>query len=221
MNLKNTFLNKNNLMVIGVILLLANLIFQIFSTFIVFSTLNPGKIFEQLNTVQKVNNATKKIPNPPASLPSSIGTVGDKVTLASADEIRKGNAIDAEVYKDAKDGDLVMSYNNRLVILRDSESKPIYDGETPAQKLANSNNNLVNKLIEQAKKSGLFTENPKLQPVTAVVQNPDEVKKTNSFYKDVLQNDVIAEFKDSGQVLIYRPSEDRVIATGKLETTIK
>lgn len=208
------------LMPVSVVLLSLILILQV----MLYITVNPAVLANQVSSVARYNDAVKKVPNAPLSLPVSMGVVGDKVTLASADEIRKANAIDAEVYKDAKDGDAVLNYVTRLVIIRQSEAKPIYDGDSSAQKLTAANNTLVSSITKLAKESSLISEDlAKTTPVTGAVANADELKKINPLYANIANNDIIAEYKNGGTgvMVVYRPTENKIITSGKIETTVK
>jgi hypothetical protein len=183
--------------------------------------LNPINLANSFVGVQRQNKAIAGVSNAPITAPKSISVVGDNVILKSADELRKGNAIEAEVYKEAKDGDVVLDYNTRVIIYRESENKVIYDGPSPYQKLTDANSTLINSIIKVIKEKGLIKDNPTQNPATAVVQNESEVKKTNVFYKDVMNNDIIAQFNDSGVIVVYRPSTGQLVSAGKIETIIK
>jgi hypothetical protein len=185
---------------------------------IVYLALNPINVFNQLQSVQNINRATKKV-SVPLEIPQT-GQIGDKKTLGTIEDLKK-NAIDGEIYKDAKDGDYVLGYTSKLVIYRPSEDKVIYDGETPAMKLKSSQDNLVNNLNKKALDGKVIKEAsiPQVQLVT----DADALKKTNEFYKDVAKDDIIATYSTpTGTVImVYRPSTDVVVKSGTIQLSIK
>jgi hypothetical protein len=184
--------------------------------------INPINVASQLNSVQKINKVTTLTEKPlPINELPQIGVVGDQKTLADADTIRKTNAIDAEVYKDAKDGDYVLGYTTRLVIFRPSDEKIIYDGQSSQQKLQAGQQALIVGIVKKVADAGLIPADYKQTPQLSVVTNPDDLKKGNEFYKDVLKDDIVATFTAPNLVAIYRPATQQIVKSGQFQISLK
>ncbi len=186
---------------------------------LLYLVLNPINLYSQLTTVQTINEITKTSQVPPNELPQ-VGIIGDKKNLQSIEELKKGNAIDAEIYKDAKDGDYVLGYTSKLIIYRSSEKKVIYEGKTPQQKVGEVQQNLISGVQKKALDAGLIKSDT-AAPQASVVTDADKVKQGNEFYKDVEANDIIANFTKPDLIVIYRPSEDKIIKSGTVSLDIK
>ena len=181
--------------------------------------LNPINLYNQLTTVQVINEITKSIQIPPNELPQ-VGIIGDKKNLQPIDELKKGNAIDAEIYKDAKNGDYVLGYTSKLIIYRSGDKKVIYEGDTPQQKVTKSQQALIALVSKKAFDSKLITDKT-AAPQASVVTDAEKIKTSNEFYKDVQNNDVIANFSNPDLIVIYRPSSDSIVRSGQVSLTIK
>jgi hypothetical protein len=201
----------------------------IFQAAILYLFLNPINLLNQLSTVQVINDVTKLVSEnkdggqvPPNELPQ-VGVIGDGKNLKNIDELKKGNAIDAEIYKDAQNGDYVVGYTSKLVIYRPSEKKVIYNGETPQQKL-NQNQQAQQQVIVTVSKAALdaklITEQTPV-PQASVVTDAEKVKAGNAFYSVVQNNDIIATYSNPDLIVIYRPSEQKIVKSGKIEIAIK
>jgi hypothetical protein len=208
---------------------LAIVLILIFQGAILFLFLNPINLLNQLSTVQVINEVTKLVSEnkdggqiPPNELPQ-VGVIGDGKNLKNIDELKKGNAIDAEIYKDAQNGDYVVGYTSKLVIYRPSEKKVIYNGETPQQKL-NQNQQAQQQVIVTVSKAALdaklITEQTPV-PQASVVTDAEKVKSGNAFYSAVQNNDIIATYSNPDLIVIYRPSEQKIVKSGKIEIAIK
>lgn len=208
---------------------LAIVLILIFQAAILYLFLNPINLLNQLSTVQVINDVTKLVSEnkdggqvPPNELPQ-VGVIGDGKNLKNIDELKKGNAIDAEIYKDAQNGDYVVGYTSKLVIYRPSEKKVIYNGETPQQKL-NQNQQAQQQVIVTVSKAALdaklITEQTPV-PQASVVTDAEKVKAGNAFYSVVQNNDIIATYSNPDLIVIYRPSEQKIVKSGKIEIAIK
>lgn len=182
--------------------------------------INPINVLNQLNSVSIINKVTATNNLPINELPQ-IGVVGDKKTLADAETIRKTNTIDAEVYKDAKDGDYVLGYTTRLVIYRPSEDKIIYDGQSSQQKLQFGQQAIISGIIKQATAANLIAKDYSGIPQISVVTSAEELRKGNDFYRDVVKDDLIATFTNPSLVVIYRPTTQQIVKSGQLQISIK
>ena len=182
--------------------------------------INPINVLNQLNSVNIINKVTAANNLPINELPQ-IGVVGDKKSLADAETIRKTNVIDAEVYKDAKDGDYVLGYTTRLVIYRPSEDKVIYDGQSSQQKLQAGQQTLITSIVKQAVAANLVPKDYAQIPQISVVTSAEDLRKGNEFYKDVIKDDLVATFTNPNLVAIYRPSTQQIIKSGQFQISIK
>jgi hypothetical protein len=69
---------------------------------------------------------------------------------------------------------------------------------------------------------GFIDQNAVETPQIAAVIDITAVKTSNpEFYKNVQKNDILATFANSSVVLLYRPSTDEIINSGKFQTLIK
>jgi hypothetical protein len=186
---------------------------------LLYLVLNPLNLYNQLTTVQTINEVTKSSQIPPNELPQ-VGIIGDKKNLQPIEELKKGNAIDADIYKDAKDGDYVLGYTSKLIVYRPGEKKIIYDGKTPQQKLAESQQAIIAGVQKKAVDAGLVKADAAL-PQASVVTDAKKVSEGNDFYKDVQANDIIANFTKPDLIVIYRPSEDKIVKSGTVSLSIK
>jgi hypothetical protein len=184
-----------------------------------FFLLNPINLYNQYSIVQRVNKAIAGVKVAPASTPTAVGIIGDNVTLKPLDEIKKNN-IDAEVYKDAKDGDMVIGYNSRVVIFRESENKVVYDGESSSQKLTNAQNTLNQAIIKATKDAGLIKADPTVNPAVAIVENAIEFRKANEIFNMAENGDVMATFNENNLVVLYRPTLGKIVGSGTIKTSI-
>ena len=197
----------------------ATLLILLLQAGIFYLILNPINLYNQLTTVQVINEITKSIQIPPNELPQ-VGIIGDKKNLQPIDDLKKGNAIDAEIYKDAKNGDYVLGYTSKLIVYRSSDKKVIYEGDTPQQKVAKSQQTLIALVSKKALDGKLITDKTAI-PQASVVTDAEKVKNSNEFYKDVQNNDVIANFSNPDLIVIYRPSSDSIIRSGQVSLSIK
>jgi hypothetical protein len=202
--------------IINSVLLLAILAMQVAFLYLL---LNPVNIYNQLTSVNVINEVTKDKNLPPNELPQ-IGVVGDGKNLADIEVIKKTNAIDADVYKDAKNGDYVLGYTNKLIIYRPSEKKVIYEGPSSQQKLASSKQTLVTQVMNKVMSSNLLPKDYQGVPNISIVTSPEELKKNGDLYKDAQANDLVATFS-TGLIAIYRPSNDTIVKSGTVSTVIK
>lgn len=186
--------------------------------------INPINVVNQLGYVQKINKISSLVQTPlPINELPQIGVVGDKTTLDEIDKIKSTNQIDAEVYKDATNGDYVLGYSNagRLVIFRPNEEKIIYDGESSTKKLQAGQQTLITTVVKSATAAGLIPADYKQVPQVSVVTNADDLKKGNDFYKDVVKDDLVATFSSPNLVVIYRPSTQQIVKSGQFQISLK
>lgn len=211
------FLNKDIFRKFTSIKFLAVLI-VIFQLIILYFLINPINILNQLNSVQIINKVSKLTVVPAGELPTAIGTVGDNTLLPNAETLRKDNEIQAQVYKDVKDGDYVLVYSSKMIVFRDSENRVIYEGPTPAQILNNNQQTIVTNLIKKVKDSGIITqdndETPQLRIITTELADLQRVNP--EFYADAKENDIVAIFARENKMVLYRADTDAVVKYGDL-----
>ena len=186
---------------------------------IIYLIVNPINLYSQLSSVKIINEISDKVSVPPNELPQ-IGIIGDKKNLQDIDTLQKNNGIDAQIYKDARDGDYVVGYTSKLIIYRPDNKKIIYEGDTPQQILAKSQQTLIQLVQKKVLENKLINEKTPA-PQASVVVDPESVKKGNDFYKDVQANDVIANFTSPDLIVIYRPSDDTIVKSGVVSFSIK
>ena len=197
----------------------ATLLILLLQAGIFYLILNPINLYNQLTTVQVINEITKSIQIPPNELPQ-VGIIGDKKNLQPIDDLKKGNAIDAEIYKDAKNGDYVLGYTSKLIVYRPSDKKVIYEGDTPQQKVTKSQQTLIALVSKKALDAKLITEKSAISQ-SNVVTDAEKVKASNEFYKDLQNNDIIASFSNPDLIVIYRPSSDSIIKSGQVSISAR
>jgi hypothetical protein len=216
----NTFLSiikgLFSLNTLVVIVLILQLVFLYF-------LLNPINIFNQLNSVNIINKISqvKDIALPITELPQ-IGVIGDGVKLKNIEAIKQENQVDAEIYKNAANGDYVLGYTTKLVIYRPSNDTVVYNGPTPQMKLQETQGAIINLVVKKAKDAKIVPADYNTVPQVSIVTSPEDLKKINAdFYKDVAKDDLVASFSSPNVVMIYRPSEDKIVKSGTIQVAIK
>jgi hypothetical protein len=184
---------------------------------ILYFFINPINLYNNYVNVQIVNEVAKLVSVDPNTFPV-IALVSD------ADKLRGANAIQAQVYKDAVNGDYVIGYSSTIVIYRRSENKIIYNGDAPATILTKTQQTITTNIIARAKASGIITSDSTEQPVIQGVVDSTNITQLKAldarFYADVTAGDIIADFASNSTRIIYRPSTDTVVNKGVTKTTI-
>lgn len=185
---------------------------------ILYLFLNPINVLNQLKSVQILNEVSKLANVPPAEIPQ-MSVIGDN-NIPNAEDLKKANAITAEIYKDANDGDYILLYTNKLVVYSVKSGKIIYDGDTPNAIADAQSKLIIEKIITKAKESGIVSSDYAETPQIQVVTDAELVKQGNpTFYQDLAVNDIIATFvpvDGKSTILIYRPASDIIIRTGNI-----
>lgn len=198
------------------------LVIIVLQIIIIFILVNPINLVNQLTAVQVINKVTSKVVVPPSEVPQVIAKIGDITNLPTADELREENAIQAEIYKDAEDGDYVLLYTTKMIIYRASTDTVIYEGDTPSKVLSNAQQAILDKIVAKAKELDLIAEDSEEVPQLSVISDVTSLKQENpTFYKDAQANDVIGLFQTSSQILIYRPDTDKVVNSGAFNFAIQ
>jgi len=187
--------------------------------------LNPFNILNNLNVVNLINDVTSKATQSGNPVPSNevptIAQIGDKKYLEDIDTLKKANQINARVYEGAENGDYVLLYTSKMIIYREKSKTIIYNGETPQQLLSRSQKAVVALSVKKAKDSGLIPNENTEEPQVSVVQDPEALKKVNAFYNEVQKDDLIISFTNPSLVIVYRPSNDIIVKSGKYNLNIQ
>lgn len=189
----------------------------VFQLIILYVLINPLNIITQLNSgevISKVSELTEL----PSETPEAIGAVGDYTLLPSAETLRGGNNIDAEIYKNAVDGDFVLLYSNKMIIYRESENRVIYEGDTPTGILKTNQDKLLADLVAKVKEERIINQESNEVPQLLLIQSKLEVLKSNNpnLYADAQQGDILVIFAEANKVVLYRPEGNSIIKHGSL-----
>lgn len=142
--------------------------------------------------------------------------------ISNADNLRAENAIHSEIYKDAKNGDYVLGYQDKMVIYRRESGEIIYEGFSPGQVLRNTQSDLTAKINALVRESELVSDESDENPELSIVSEVDTFKSRNSkFYADLEQDDVIAIYSEAGVIVIYRPDSGDLVNSGTYNVNIK
>jgi len=194
----------------GIVLLLAVVVLQVI---IVILMLNPGLIISNNN--QSILDEVAQLTDINTSQTSTIAEVAD------ADQLRDENAIQAQVYKDAQNGDYVIGFEDKMVIYRRSENKIIYEGQSPGQILRTTQQDLINTISELVVEKGLIASDSEEVPQVNVVAEVDAFKAQSAeFYVNLAVGDVIAVYNDAGVIVVYRPETGVIINSGRFGVSI-
>lgn len=181
---------------------------------------NPFNVFQQLALVQVLNNVSNLASVPPTEIPV-IAVIGDNKTLPDITQLRDQNNVTKEVYKDAQNGDYVLAYSSRMIIYRRGDNTIIYNDDSPQAIFTKSQQAMTASVIKIAKDNNIVAKDSEETPLWYVVNDPTKEKaKDSTFYKNLEANDVIATFPTTSAILIYRPSNNSLINSGTIESTV-
>lgn len=163
----------------------------------------------------KVYQENKKLLEKVSQL-TAVGTDEQALilTLDNVEKVRKADPLNAEVYKDAHDGDRIIRFADRMIIYNEAENKIVYEGKTPVQLQQEKYLGELQQILGDV--SLLTTLDVQARPQLLTVTDPSILQKQNSVvYKDVQVGDKILAYTD--RVIIYRPSTKQIIFDGVLE----
>ena len=201
----------------------AILIFCVISIIIIFLN-NKYKIITRIED-SKISLADillileKKLSLPTDEMPIAA-QVGDLKNLKTIEELKQENEVDAEIYKDAQDGDYVFGYANRMIIYRYDEDKIIYDGKTARKKMEEFSEEIATEIVKKAKLEKLIPPDYTLLPYLTVVTDAEEVITNNPDYVGVIENDIFAAFSSLEFMLIYRRTNKTIVYSGKFDNSL-
>lgn len=196
-------------------------VLQILTTVLLIIIIRPSLVFEQASAVGITNKVSELVSVPPSEVPV-IARVGDGRNLTDIETLKSQNEVNAEVYKDAQNGDYVLAYTSKMIIYRAGENRIIYEGRSPQKILEDTQNSIINAVVTKAKKANLIPQDSTETPQVALVSDPNALKSGNpQFYAEAQQNDIVVTFPRSSIVILYRPSNDLIINSGSFSTVIR
>jgi hypothetical protein len=144
-----------------------------------------------------------------------IAVIGD------VEALRAANTFQAEVYKDAQNGDYVLGFSDQMIIYRRQEGKLIYVGDTPLMRLSDISEEMAAKVAAKARSVGVLSTNSTETPHLSAVSSPEQLKAEDAiFYAQVSVGDVIGVFPEAKVIVVYRPATDGIVSSGKYQTII-
>jgi hypothetical protein len=183
--------------------------------YIVYSVFNPITMWRNSSYQALVKDVSTRANVNPADL-QYIGRINEDAALKDVEEIKKESPINAEVYKDAQNGDYVLAYRTKMVIYNEDDDKVVYDGDTPAMKQAKGQEEMVKKAVESLKAKGIVASDNKDTPQVALVSDPKALA-ANNFYRDAKAGDMVLSFASTGTAVIYRAEGDVVVNVASLK----
>ncbi|MCA9386764.1 hypothetical protein KC669_01895 [Candidatus Dojkabacteria bacterium] len=164
-----------------------------------------------VNEVQKVAGVSESL------IPLDIIQLDDNIIS----DLRNGNEIQEQVYKDVQPGDYVVIYEDRMIIYRRDGKEVIYNGKSPSQIAQEGQLDVLNKVLARAKADGLIEEGNEEVPQASVVENPQElISEDPDFYNRVQQGDLVVLFPEHKLILLYNPNNDSIYNSGSVSTVI-
>lgn len=177
---------------------------------VIYLLFRPPFLTDQRENQAIINKVSDKVEVPEFERPTIA-------LIANADNLREDSPINAEVYKDAQDGDYVLGYSDKIVIYRKDGNEIIYDGPSPVAQLEQT---IIANIRQSADILGLDVD-PEEQVQISVVTDPDALRESNAeFYANADSGDIIATFPRSQYILIYRPSSGNIVNDGQLDIAI-
>jgi len=177
--------------------------------------LNPVALYQQYQNQQVINEVG-------ALTTLNTGETPVIAQVSDAEALRKENSIQAQVYKDAKNGDYVLGYTNKLIIYRKGETKLIYDGDTPSAVLTKNQELIITDISTKAKEAGLIDTDSQETPQVSVITDITKLKSENpTFYSIARNNDVVAVFSESQLIVLYNIESKSILNSGKFTTNIQ
>lgn len=164
-----------------------------------------------INTISALNIS------PENENPIAVDIIGGGGNLPSISEILSNNEVNAEIYRDARNGDYVVGYKSKLIIYRQSEDRVIYDGPSPEAILDAERRNLISAIIRASKEDGVLPQASNEQPRLLLL---DDVFLNAigpvGIYEKARENDIVATFYGTQIVVLFRPSETSIIDSRKI-----
>ncbi len=189
--------------------------------YIIFMGLNPLNFYAAYSQRKEIEMISK-LANVSALEAKSYVEIGKTQDFTDIDKIRKESTFNEAVYNDAKNGDKIIGYSDKMVIYRPSTKKLIYEGDTPGQKQQKEQLKALTEVIEQIKAAGHISKDSTETPQVAVVSDPELLAK-NPFYAKAMKGDAILSFGNEGVVILYDANKKEIknVAKVKLESAVE
>ena len=185
--------NINTLLLVGIALLVVYICYHLLNPVAMWQTSKYKSLIEDVSTRANVT-------------PAELQYIG---------RIKEESPINAEVYKDAKNGDYVLAYASKMVIYNEDEDKVVYDGDTPGMKQAKEQEAAIQKIVDLLKSKGVVPQSVTDKPQAAVISDPKALAG-NSFYRDAKAGDMVLSFANAGITVIYNTQTQAVVNVAKL-----
>ena len=142
--------------------------------------------------------------------------------VTDPDALRKQGQLMESIYKDAQKDDYVFGFSNMLVIYREKENKIVYQGPSPQQLALSQQQEVLNKLTTKLKQSGIIASDSQEVPQLSIISDLAALKNADqSMYAGAQVGDITALYPQAQLFVLYRPSSDTVLKSGKVSTTFQ
>lgn len=177
--------------------------------------INPAQLYQQWQDQLTINEIAAK-----AEFDRNSNPVLAVITDVEA--LRSDNGANAQVYKDAQNGDSVLGIGQqRIIVYRRSEGKIVYDGDNPATLVTKAQEKLVNDVKERAKARGLVPQDSTETPQLSLVTDAQSLLAADpNFYKNARNGDVIAIFQQAKLIVLYNQESNEIFSYGAYNTSI-
>ncbi len=141
--------------------------------------------------------------------------------LLDVDYLKSLDAIQAEVLKDAQNGDWVVSYEDQMIIYRRDDDKIIYNDKTALKKIEERNQEILNDISSEAKEKGFISSDSAEVPTVTQIANASSLRKEEPvFYSQAENGDFVVTYEDAGVILLYRLSDSTIYNSGTFSVNI-
>lgn len=164
-----------------------------------------GLTKEQSKNMEENRKILKKVAELTEVDPSEQALI---VTIKDLEALKKSNPLNELVYKNAKNGDKVIGFADRMIIYNEEEHRIVYEGKSPVQIQQDQYIEKLKPILESVSKHTQINEEavPRLLTVT----DPESLQEQQpEIYKDAQAGDQVLVYND--RVIIYRPSTDEII----------
>lgn len=176
--------------------------------------INPAALWQQFQNQQIINEVASK---------TTVNSLENPViaTVTNADQLRDQNAAQAQVYKDAQNGDYVLGYSDKMIIYRRSDGTIVYEGDTPTGLVNNAQKKIVDDITSKAKELGLIEDNSTEAPQISIITDVKSLQAANpNFYSVARNNDIVALFPSSQLIVLYNQETATIVNSGNYSTNI-
>jgi hypothetical protein len=130
------------------------------------------------------------------------------VTIKDLEALKNSNPLNDLVYKNAKNGDKVIGFADRMIIYNEDEHRIIYEGKSPVQIQQDQYLEKLKPILESVAKHTDI--NQSFVPRLLTVTDPESLQEQQpEIYEDAQAGDQVLVYND--RVIIYRPSTDEII----------